>query len=238
MGKDMEHEIILDLSEIFGIIKKRLWIIILITTLAVGASAVLSIYVMTPVYEAESSVIIGKERQENQETGYAYSYSDVMMYEKMLKTYGQIAKSRLVAKLASEKLKESGQTDLLYGEKEVNVTPYIDTQILIIRIQDRNPNNAMVKVNTLAQAFTEEANRIYPSGNVQVLDAAILPVIPVSPRTNLNMVVAFFLGIMVSLGIIFLIEYMDNTLKTEEDIEKYLGLSVIGLIPKQTKAFR
>lgn len=52
------------------------------------------------------------------------------------------------------------------------------------------------------------------------------------------MAVAFFLGVMVSLGIIFLIEYTDNTLKTEDDIEKYLGLPVIGLISKQTKAFR
>lgn len=152
-----------------------------ITALAVGTSAALSFYVMTPLYEAESSIIIGKERQENQEAGYTYSYSDVMMYEKMLKTYGQIAKSRLVAKLASEKLKESGQADFSFGEKDVTVTPYIDTQILIIRIQDTNPNNAMVKVNTLAQTFAEEANRIYPSDNVQILDEAILPVFPVSP---------------------------------------------------------
>ena len=236
MGKSMEHEIVMDLDEIFRILKKRFWIIILITALAVGASVVLSLYVMTPLYEAESSIIIGKERQENQEVGYAYSYSDVMMYEKMLKTYGQIAKSRLVTEKASEKLIESGQTDLSFGEKEVTVTP--DTQILTVKIQDTNPNSAMVKVNILAQTFVEEANRIYPSVNVQVLDTAILPVSPVSPKTRLNMSVAFMLGIIVSLGIIFIIEYMDNTLKTEEDIEKYMGLPVIGLIPKQTKAFR
>jgi capsular polysaccharide biosynthesis protein len=160
------------------------------------------------------------------------------MYEKMLKTYGEIAKSRLVKKLASEKLNGSGQTDLSFGEKEVTVTPYADTQILIIQVQNTNPNTAMLKVNILAQTFVEEANRIYPSGNVQVLDAAILPDFPVSPKTRLNIAIAFLFGIMVSLGIIFLIEYTDNTLKTEDDIEKYLGLPVIGLIPKQTKAFR
>lgn len=238
MGKGVEHEIILDLSEIFRIIKKRFLIIILITALAVGASVVLSLYVMTPVYEAESSIIIGKERQESHEAGDAYSYNDVMMYEKMLKTYGQIAKSRLVAKLASEKLKELGQTDLSFGENEVTVAPYTDTQILIIKIQDTNPNIAMIKTNTLARSFVEEANRIYPSGNVQVLDDAIVPVLPVSPKTRLNVAVAFLFGIMVSLGIIFIIEYTDNTLKTEEDIEKYVGFPVIGLIPRETKELR
>lgn len=231
----MEHEIILDLGEIFRIIKKRFLIIILITALAVGTSVVLSLYVMTPVYEAESSIIIGKERQESHEVGDAYSYNDVMMYEKMLKTYGQIAKSRLVAKLASERSKELGQTDLSFGENEVTVTPYIDTQILIIKIKDTNPNIAMIKANILAQSFAEEANRIYPSGNVQVLDDAILPILPVSPKTRLNVAVAFLLGIMVSLGIIFIIEYTDNTLKTEEDIEKHVGLPVIGMIPEETK---
>lgn len=108
MGKGMEHEIILDFSEIFRILKKRFMIIILITTMAALASAVFSRYVMTPVYVAESSIIIGKE-QENHEVGYSYSYNDVMMYEKMLKTYGEIAKSRLVAKLAGEKLKNQGE---------------------------------------------------------------------------------------------------------------------------------
>lgn len=237
MGKGMEHEIILDFSEIFRILKKRFMIIILITTLAALASAVFSRYVMTPVYVAESSIIIGKE-QENHEVGYSYSYNDVMMYEKMLKTYGEIAKSRLVAKLAGEKLKKSGREDLSFGGQEVTVTPCTDTQILIIKIQDINPNSAMIKVNTLAQTFVEEANRIYPSCNVQVLDAAILPVSPVSPKTRLNMTVAFLLGIMVSLGIICIIEYMDNTLKTEEDIEKYVGFPVIGSIPKEPRAFR
>ena len=238
MRNGAEHEIILDLSEIFGIIKKRFLIIFLITTFAVAASAVISFCVITPVYEAESSIIIGKEQQANSEAGYAYSYNDVMMYEKMLKTYGEIAKSRLVAKLAREKLKESGQTDLSYGQNEVTVTPYTDTQILLIKIKDTNPNSAMLKVNILAQTFVEQANKIYPSGNVQVLDEAILPVSPVSPKTYLNIAVAFFLGIMVSLGIIFFIEYMDNTLKTEEDIKKYVGFPVIGLIPKETRAFR
>ena len=238
MRNGAEHEIILDLSEIFGIIKKRFLIIFLITTFAVATSAVISLYIMTPVYEAESSIIIGKEQQENNEAGYAYSYNDVMMYEKMLKTYGEIAKSRLIAKLAREKLKESGQTDLSLGVKEVTITPYTDTQILLIKIKDTNPNSAMVKVNVLAQTFVDQANKIYPSGNVQVLDEAILPVSPISPKTYLNIAVAFFLGIMVSLGIIFFIEYMDNTLKTEEDIKKYIGFPVIGLIPKEPRAFR
>lgn len=233
MGKDMEHEIMLDLGEIFRIIKKRFLLISLITAMAVGVSILLTLYVMTPVYEAESSIIIGKEREEEHEVGNDYSYNDVMMYEKMLKTYGEIAKSRLVTRLASDKLKILGQSDISFGEKAVMVTPYTDTQILIIKIQDTSSYRAMMKVNILAQTFVEEANRIYPSGNVQVLDEAVLPTLPISPKIRLNMVVAFLLGIMVSLGIIFILEYMDNTLKTEEDIEKYMGIRVIGLIPKE-----
>jgi capsular polysaccharide biosynthesis protein len=109
----------------------------------------------------------------------------------------------------------------LFAGKYPNVTPIIS-----------ETENAMITVNTLAQVFIDEATRIYPTGNVQIMDYAPLPDIPVSPNKKLNVAIAFLLGIMVSLGIIFLIEYMDNTIKTEDDIEKYLGLPVIGIIPK------
>lgn len=237
MRKSDSDEILLDLGEIFAVIKKRLWIIILITILAVGTSLALSLYVMPPVYEAECSIIIGSEHQDDYESGNTYSYNDVMMYEKMLKTYSEIAKSKLVTKLATRKLKELGQEDLSLEENSFTVNPYEDTQILKIKAKDTDPHDAMIKANVIAQTFVEEANRIYPSGNVQVLDEATLPVSPVSPKTRLNMAVAFILGIIISLGIIFITEYMDNTLKTEEDIKKYVDVPIIGLIPKETKAF-
>ena len=64
------------------------------------------------------------------------------------------------------------------------------------------------------------------------MDRAIVPINPISPNKKLNLAIAFFLGLMISVGIVFLLEYLDSTIKTESDVEKYLDLPVLGVIPK------
>ena len=62
-----------------------------------------------------------------------------------------------------------------------------------------------------------------------------MPEKPIKPKKALNVAIAFFLGLMASVGLTFIIEYMDSTIKTEEDINKYLELPVIGIIPKNAE---
>lgn len=223
----MEQEMTLDLREIFEIIKKRIWIILVITFITTGASGIISFFVIHPTYEANTSIIIGKAPDGQDDK---IQYNDVMMYQKLAKTYGEIAKSRLVAEKTISKLGQDITPEKLLDK--ITVSPQADTQIMIISAKDKSPQAAADTVNTLAETFISEAMRIYPTGNVQIMDSASVPQNPVSPNKKLNVAIAFFLGIMVSLGVIFLIEYMDNTIKTEEDIEKHLGLPVIGIIPK------
>ncbi|MCX7884258.1 MAG: Wzz/FepE/Etk N-terminal domain-containing protein [Caloramator sp.] len=222
----MEGESTLDLREIFAIIKKRKWIIILITLSLTIISGVLSFYVLSPIYEASVSVLIGKMPDNQQQI----EYNDVMMYQKLLKTYSEIAKSRLVAENTIRELNK----DITYEEfsKIVTVTPQVDTQIMMLKVKSKNPKDAMDTVNVFSENFIREAMRLYPTGNVQIIDNAAMPNRPVKPNKKLNVAIAFVLGLIISLGIVFLIEYMDNTIKTEEDVEKYLDIPIIGIIPK------
>lgn len=223
----MEQEMTLDLREIFEIIKKRIWIILVITFITTGVSGVISFFVIDPTYQADTSIIIGKAPDGSDDK---IQYNDVMMYQKLAKTYGEIAKSRLVAEKTISRLGQAITTEELM--KKVTVSPQADTQIMVISAKDKSPQAAADTVNALAETFIDEAMRIYPTGNVQIMDSAPVPDRPVSPNKKLNVAIAFFLGIMVSLGIIFIIEYMDNTIKTQEDIEKHLELPVIGIIPR------
>ena len=225
----MEQEMTLDLREIFEIIKKRLWLILIVTAASTLISGVLSYFVIPPTYEAETSIIIGKAPSTVDER---IQYNDVLMYQKLVKTYSEIAKSRTVAEATSQKLDGLISPEALM--KGISVTPQADTQIMVLKFQGKNPEEAANIVNTHAEVFIREAARLYPTGNVQIMDEAAVPESPVKPRPLLNMAIAFFLGIMVSLGVTFLLEYMDSTIKTEDDVEKYLGLPVIGIIPKNT----
>ena len=225
---EQEQEMTLDLREIFQIIRKRLWIILLITILSTSASGTVSYYLLTPSYEASTTIIIGNSPKQAAE--YGYEYSDVLMYQQLVKTYGKIAESRSVAEKAASRLGQGVTPEEILSK--TTVTTGTDTQVMEITAASISNEDARRTADILSEAFIDEAMRIFPTGNVQIMDRATLPIYPVSPRPMLNMAIAFFLGLMLSLGIIFLKEYLDNTIKTENDIHKLLGIPVIGIIPQ------
>jgi capsular polysaccharide biosynthesis protein len=118
----------------------------------------------------------------------------------------------------------------IFTEK-VNVNLVKDTEIIKIQVMDTDPKLAAEIANETAEVFMDSVKTIMKVENVQVIDKAQPPENPVKPRPKLNMAIAGVLGIMAGVFLAFLLEYMDNTLKTPEDIEKHLGLPVLGAIP-------
>jgi len=114
---------------------------------------------------------------------------------------------------------------------KITVTSEGETEIIRITVQDKDPGFAMDLANALAQVFMEQVVSIMKLDNVQIIDVAKIPEEPVKPRPLLNTAIAGVLGVMLGMGVVFLIEYLDNTIKTPEDIERYLGLPVLGIIP-------
>jgi len=222
----LEEEITLDLRDIFEIIRKRLVLIITITLLCTLVSAMFSFFVIKPTYQTDTSLVIGKivDTDKNSNS----SLQDVTMYQQLLKTYAAIASSNSVAQDASNKLGIDTKT----FSKSITVTPQADTQILDIKALAGSPKQAYVNINTLSNSFIAEAMKIYPTGNVSVMDKAVLPDKPIKPNKTLNIVIAFFIGLMASIGLVFVLEYLDRTIKTEEEVEKYLDLPVIATIPR------
>ena len=204
-----------DLREYFGIVKKRFWIVALITIIAVVVSGVISFFMLNPVYEAKSTLIVNTEKNEETQmiTGDQFNVT-----QKLAVTYGEIIKSRSVL------------DDLV---KNVTVSPVKDTQIISISVQDTNKEKARDIANEIPKVFKKEAKRITKANDIQVIDKAILPQNPIKPNKMMNMAIAAVLGAMIGLFVVFLIEYLDNKLKTPQDIEKHLGLSVLGVVPNE-----
>jgi capsular polysaccharide biosynthesis protein len=228
----MEKEFIIDLSLPLKILKKKLWFILLITFICTAVAGLLSYFVLTPVYEASTSIIIGSAPNEHDPNDqYSSRSEDIYMYQKLITTYASIANSDLVADRTAELL-GSGMTGTDI-HKTTTVTPETDTQILDIKCQSKDSAVAQKMVNTLAVTFIEESQKIYPTDNIKIMDVAKLPKVPVKPRKVLNMTVAFLLGMMGSIGIVFIVEHMDNTVKTEDDVAKLLKLPVLGVIPQK-----
>ena len=218
----------IDLREYFGIIKKRFWIIALITVIAAVVSGAISFFVLTPVYEAKSTLIVNTEKNEETQmiTGDQFNVT-----QKLAVTYGEIIKSRSVLEDVIKNLKlDDDYEDLV---NNITVSPVKDTQIISISVQDTNKEKARDIANEIPKVFTKEAKRITKANDIQVIDKAILPQNPIKPNKMMNIAIAAVLGAMIGLFIVFLLEYLDNKLKTPQDIEKHLGLSLLGVVPNE-----
>ena len=220
----MEEQVI-RLDELFEALKKRWLMIVVITLLATVASAVFSFFVIKPQYEASTKVFIGKDEGENQN----YSQNDVIMYQKLMKTYSETIKTKdLVSRsLKGTSLKLEPQ-EVLNNLTVVSVT---DTQILEIKYKSKNPKEAEVVIEEIAEEFIETSKELVPNGNIKIIEKVELPEKPVSPNKKMNIAIAFLLGLMVSIGLAFLLEFLDNTFKNKEQLERELDLPVLGSIP-------
>lgn len=220
----MEEQVI-SIEEIFEALKKRWKMIALITIVATVISGVFSFFIIDPVYEASTKLFVGKE--ENSEE--VYNSNDIAMYQKLLKTYSETIKTR---DLLASAIKDS-KYDLEVGavSSALTVVPVADTQILQIKYQSKDPKEAEIVLKAISNNFIKTAKELVPNGNVRTIEAVEMPEKPVSPNKMMNIAIAFLLGLMVSVGLVFLLEYLDNTYKTKEQLEKELELPVLGVIP-------
>lgn len=220
----MEEQVI-SIEEIFEALKKRWKMIALITIVATVISGVFSFFIIDPVYEASTKLFVGKE--ENSEE--VYNSNDIAMYQKLLKTYSETIKTR---DLLTSAIKDS-KYDLEVEDvsSALTVVPVADTQILQIKYQSKDPKEAEIVLKSISNNFIKTAKELVPNGNVRTIEAVEMPEKPVSPNKKMNIAIAFLLGLMVSVGLVFLLEYLDNTYKTKEQLEKELELPVLGVIP-------
>lgn len=225
----LEQEPIVELKEIIDILLKYIKFILSITFLTTVFSGVMSFFFLTPVYEGKSSVILGEVSRIE---GEKFQYDDVLMYQTIIKTYAEIAKSRKVIDGTYQSLNLQYPVTREKFEKSISITTQPSTQILVIQSTSPSAEDAAAIANTLRSQFMKEAFRIYPSQNLLMIDEAQVPKEEIRPRKVLNIAVAFLLGLMISVGIIFLKETLDTTIKMETEIEKYLHLPVLGMIPK------
>ena len=221
---EMEEQVI-SISEIFEALKKRWLLIVSITLVATLISGILSFFVIKPTYETSTKVFIGKE-ESNLE---GYNSNDIQMYQKLLQTYAETIKTNEVVQAAINNTGADLTVSAVKGA--LTVTPVSDTQILQIKYQSNEPEVAKEILENITNEFVVLAKELVPNGNVRVIEAVQLPEDPVAPNKKMNIAIAFLLGLMVSVGLVFLLEYLDNTFKNKENLERELDIPALGVIP-------
>jgi capsular polysaccharide biosynthesis protein len=218
----------IEFREIFHILWKRKIMIVSITLIATIISAILSFFVIPPKYEATTTLLVNKKQGENVPIG--AEYNEILANQALVKTYNEIIKSRSVEDTVIEKLHLAMTTEQL--DQYIKVNAVNQSQVFSVTVTYKDPHMAVEIANAIADTFKQKVVSLMQVENVQIVDKAIEqnPPVPVSPKKALNITIAFVLGIMVSVGLAFMLEYFDNTIKTEEDIQRVLDLPVLGSI--------
>lgn len=220
----------LDLNTIGQIIKNKLFAIIMVTLLVTIIAGILTSYMIVPKYKSTVAVFINDMRTTGTEGTTDQTINDINMYQKLVDTYSEIARSRTVAEdvilelelvLSVEKVQEM-----------ISSSAKGNTQFLNISITSSDSELSYVIANQMAVSLKKVSMELRGTDIVQILDPANYPVSPSSPNLKLNLVIGFVAGLLLSLFGVFVEEFLNQTIKDSTFIENDLSLPFLGSIPK------
>ena len=224
----MEEEI--ELRQYWEMLKKRWIIVLVLPIIAALTSGVVSFFIIKPVYQASTTLIVGKKASEAGQAAVQMLDNSVLQANLQLaKTYATIAQSRTVEQSVINHLDLTMSVAEL--DKLITINPVKTTEILEIQVMNTNPELATDIANSMAAEFSKAVIEIKKVDSVSIVDTAVVPNNPVKPNKMLNILIAYVVGLMAAFGLVFLLEYLDNTIKTSSDVESVLGIPVLGVIP-------
>lgn len=218
----------ISLEEVFYILRKRMKLIIGFTIFCIMVTGIVNFFILKPEYETFTTLMVGKPK-DYQSVGNELDYNDLLLNQKLAPTYREFVKMRVV----TDEVIENLGLDITHENfaAKVNVNLVKDTEIIKLEVQDNNPNLATEIANETANVFMKHVKDIMMVENIKVIDQAQVPKNPIKPRKTINIAIAGVLGLMMGIFVVLLLEYIDNTIKTPDDVERHLGLPIIGTIP-------
>lgn len=216
----------ISLKELMQTLRKRLNLILVVTLIAVLISGIISFFFLTPIYQASTQILVNQTKNDQA----SYNVGEVQTNLQLINTYNVIIKSPAILELVSKELDLNMAASELNGK--INVQSEQNSQVVNITVQDPDAKKAADIANKTAEVFQREIVDLMKVDNVSILAKASIVEnqSPIKPKPLLNIAIALIVGLMAGVGLAFLIEYLDNTIKTEQDVEKVLGMPVLGVI--------
>lgn len=225
MNEERNEEIEIDLRELFFVLLGRIWIIILATAMGLGVAAGYTTAFMEPVYSSTSMLYVMTKSTS------ITSLTDLQVGSSLTQDYQVFITSRPVI----DKVLEDLELDMTYEEfvASVSVNNPTNTRFIYITVNNHDPYMAKTIVDKLTDVSAERMGTIMETEQPNVADYGNLPDRPTSPSLTKNSLIGAVLGFVLAVGIIIVLYLMNDAVHTTEDVEKYLGINTLGLIPLQ-----
>ena len=228
-------EEIIRLEDVIATLKKGWKLIVIITIICTLIAGSISYFLIKPKYDATIKLFIGKQTgtigSEQNATG--YDSSEVNMYQNLMGTYAQIITTTNSIGNALEEIGMNNSINNINSIiKNLKVEQSKDTQILTITYTSTDKAEVVPVLNAVTNIFISQSKKLIPNGKVNIIETPAQPQKPISPNKTLNIIIGFIIGLILSVGIILILDYFDNTVKSTDELEKLLDYPVIGAIPE------
>ncbi|MGE6369811.1 YveK family protein [Planococcus kocurii] len=215
----------ISLREIYGILKNRIRLILTVTIVAMIITALVSYYLVTPIYQTSTQLLISQQRGE-----VVVDSQSIEADLQLVATYSEIIKSPVILEQVISQLGLEISYEELQGK--VNVEIAESSQLLNITVMDADPAVAVGIANKTAEIFEAEIIELMNVDNVSILSPAVVTEsqAPVSPNPPLNILLSAIVGLLIGMAMAMILRYLDTTLRSEEDVQNVLGIPVLGAI--------
>lgn len=217
----------INLKEVYSYFKSRLlWMILAIVVIVIIGN-VYTILTRVPMYQSNTTIVlVGESKKE-------YSQTDSQLNQNLIGTYSEIITSRKVLQQVIDNLKLKTTVDEL--SSNITTSSVEDTEIIRITVNNERKKQAAEIADEVAEVFSDEIQDIYNLENVAIIDKAEEADAPYNINYLKDNVIYLMIGVVLSFGVVFVMYYFDTTIKSSETVEEKLGLTVIGIVPKESK---
>lgn len=225
--KNMNEEFEIDVKELVFILLKRIWIIIMAGVGAALLAFLISEFVVVPMYQSTTKVYILNKQESNA----AITYTDLQTGTQLTKDYMTLITSRPVLEQVIAQL----ELDIKYNDlvSLITVENPTDTRLLNITVEYKDPYMAKQIADAVREASSVHIQDVMDIEEVNKAEDANIPEEPSSPNVLMNTILGGLVGGFIAVGAILLVYMLDDTIKTPDDLEKHLGISVLSSIPLQ-----
>lgn len=225
-----------NILEVLDGIKDKWKNIVLIVLSFLLISSIYNIFFINKEYEANVKIFIGKQKFKNiTET---YNNEEINLYQRLITTYSEVIKSK---KLINESIKGSKMNYLQDKYKNINydllmenltVNPIANTQIIEIKYKSLNPQQSYDLLYSITENLISYSKELYPNVNITILEQVHVNLNQLMNKKLTIIGLGLILGLIVGIGGIIGVMYLNNTYKNQKSLEEEIGLTVIGVIPK------
>lgn len=220
--KDRGLEI--NVGELIFVLLRRWWLILLCAIVASAAFLVGTKLFITPKYQSVTKIFVLSQQDGNYLTS-----TDIQLSSYLTKDYAELIKSRTVAQEVIDRLDLKMSPESLMSQ--VHVQTKSDTRIVAINVYNEDPELAQELANVIREVSAKQIVDVMGVEAVNMVDEANLPLSPYSPNVRKNMILGFAWGCLLAIAFILMRYLLDDTIKSESDVEKYLNLNVLASIP-------